>query len=507
MAIVSGQTQGFEVHLNPEDTFSFIKIQLTTPQGTPYVNSPVVLRGVNGHVVKINTNNAGYAKVKVPIDDTYSIHCGEHKSMRTVAVSDFPLVTYSFKGYTRRFIYYTFTYRTPEGKILKGEEVVMNSIKTGKKWVDTTNAKGQCYFILPFDPGFRIAVKYHDNVQTVTPRDVGKEYKVMSCDFSWMGSREKERREFVADSLVRARHAEIIAMYDSLAKVKDIDGIAKMDFYVPIEYDSTEWVMSMLKLKAEAYKKQLNVNPKFFEEQQKAVLAPLYRLKKKFAHKLIVTDITGSMSPYMEQVLLWHALNFVDDQRTKYLFFNDGNETADDAKEIGKTGGLYYCQGKMKDFKTIIKTMRKGMSNGYGGDGPENDIEALLAASEKRGSYDELILVADNFSTVRDLELMKELNVPVRIILCGIEDPVKKEAPVKTEPKEEMLKCFRSYKPYSFSEINEEYLNLAHETGGSIHTVKEDVYDLAKMVDGEFITLNGVKYDLVNGRFVLQQKL
>ncbi len=489
LGIGTAFSQGHTANWNPEDTFSFIKIKLLTPHGTAYANSPVVLKGVKGHVVKVTTDKDGRAKAKVPYDDTYTLHCGEHTCMRTVAVSDFPYVTYNVQGYTRRFIYYTFTYRAPGGGVLEGEEVIIHSTKTGEKYVDTTNAKGQCYFILPFDPEFRISVKYHDNVKTVAPLDVGKEYKVMSCDFTWMGSKEKERLAHIADSLSRASYAGTIALLDSLMKTNDKDAIAKMDVYIPIGYDSTEWVAKMLKKKAEAYKKQLNVNPKFFEEQNKAVLGPLYRLKQKFAHQLIVTDITGSMYPYMEQVLLWHALNFMGDQRTKYLFFNDGDGKATHEKKIGSTGGLYYCQGKISDFNTIINTMRTGMRNGVGGEYPENDVEALLAASEKRGSYDELFLIADNYSPVRDLSLMKELKMPVRIIVCGVEDGGS------------------SFWGKQEKTVNEEYLDLARATGGSIHTIKEDIYDLAKTKEGDSITIKGKKYDFINGRFVMQEKL
>lgn len=128
--------------------------------------------------------------------------------------------------------------------------------------------------------------------------------------------------------------------------------------------------------------------------------------------------------------------------------------------------------------------MRRGMEKGGGGDCPENDVEALLAVLPHKKSYDEIILVADNYSSMRDLSLMVDLNVPVRVILCGLENSF-----------------------FEGRELNEEYLNLAYATGGSVHTMKEDIYNLATLKNGESIVVNGKKYDFEDGRFIGHDKL
>ncbi|BDS09835.1 hypothetical protein [Aureispira anguillae] len=480
----SSYGQGHTPGLSPEDTLSFIKMELTNPDGTPYANSLVVLKGEKGHWVKVMTGKDGRVKAKVPFDEIYTVHCGEHTCMRKIKVNAFPYVTYNYKAYTQRFIYFTFTYQNINGERLKGEEVVLHS-STGKTYMDSTNQEGQVSFYLPFDPSFRIAVKYHDNVKTITPRDVGKEYKLMTTVFTWMGAREKERRAHIADSLARLAHLSATELLDSLVASGKGGEIAEKDIYIPINYDSTEWVIKMLGEKAKQYHSKLKENPAFFEQKNKTVLAPLYRLRKKMAQKIIVTDITGSMYGYTEEVVLWHALNFMENSPKKYLFFNDGDHKATAQKTIGSTGGLYFCQGQIKDFKTILNSMRKGMRNGGGGDGPENDIEALLAAKQHCNEGHEIFLIADNYSPIRDLELMEQLNVPIRIILCGVE----------------YKSCFRDH------QINEEYLNLAHATGGSIHLIKEDIYHIAQIKEGETITINKNDYHFVNGRFLLQKKM
>lgn len=488
LSFTTAYTQGHNPNFSPEDTLSFINLKLTNPDGTPYANSPVVLRGIKGHVVTVTTKKDGKVKAKVPFDETYTVHCGKDTCMRSIVVNAFPYVTYNYQAYTRRFIYFTFTYRNIDEKRLAGEAVNLYS-STGKVYTDTTNEKGQVVFYLPFEPKFRIAVKYHENAYTIRPVDVGKEYKIMSAVFTWMGSKEKERLAHIADSLSRRYHLNSIEFLDSLVLTGNQDKIAEEDIGIPINYDSTEWVSAMLQLKAKIYHDKIKQNPKFFEEKNKAVLAPLHRLRKKFENKIVVTDITGSMYGYTEEVMLWHALNFTKEGDKKYLFFNDGDGKVTSQKTIGSTGGLYFCQGEIKDFNTILNTMRKGMRNGGGGEYPENDVEALLGAQKHRSEYDEVFLIADNYSPVRDLMLMKKLNVPIRIILCGVED-----GGSSFWGKKEKI-------------INEEYLNLAHATNGSIHLVKQDVYELSKTQEGESITIKGQKFDFINGRFIRQEKL
>lgn len=488
ISLITACAQGHNPNLSPEDTLSFINLKLTNPDGSPYANSPVVLKGAKGHIVKVMTKKDGKIKAKVPFDETYTVHCGAYTCMRSITVNAFPYVTYNYQAYTRRFIYFTFTYQNAYNGRLADEAVTLYS-STGEVYTDTTNEKGQVAFYLPFGSEFRIAVKYHDNVKTIRPIDVGKEYKIMSTVFTWMGAKRKDYLAHIADSLSRLAHLEATEFLDSLVRTGNPHKIVEEDVYIPIDYDSVTWVNTMLQIKAKAYKDKLKQNPKFFEEKNKAVLAPLYRLRKQFEHKIVVTDITGSMYGYTEQVLLWHALNFMEEQDKKYLFFNDGDRKCSSQKIIGATGGLYFCQGQIKDFNTIINTLRKGMRNGDGGEYSENDVEALLAAQEQRGKYDEIFLIADNYSPVRDLRLMKALNVPIRIILCGVEDS-------------DSSFCGKQERV-----INEEYLNLAYATKGSIHLVKQDIYELAATQEGESITIKGQQFDFINGRFIRQEKL
>lgn len=186
---------------------------------------------------------------------------------------------------------------------------------------------------------------------------------------------------------------------------------------------------------------------------------------------MIVCDFTGSMSPYYEQLLVWFCLNNSKTEKRNLIFFNDGDETPDKLKKIGKTGGVYSIS--TNNIDTLIDVAIKTIKGGYGGDSPENDIEALLMAEKNFPDSKEIILIADNWSSMRDYSLIKQLKKPVRVILCGTSDAV-----------------------------NIQYLDLAKSTGGSIHTMNDDLTELIKLKEGEVITIGNEQFKIVGGNFV-----
>lgn len=190
---------------------------------------------------------------------------------------------------------------------------------------------------------------------------------------------------------------------------------------------------------------------------------------------LVVMDWTGSMYDYGASVLLWHRLNLHRASVRRFVFFNDGDDTPNYEKKIGETGGIYLLETESID--SLLLTMNKVRRGGNGGDGPENDVEALKAGIEHFEGYEQVVLIADNRSDVRDLEMAKELNKPIRVVLCGVTDS----------------------KP-----IHEEYLTLAYQTGGSVHTIEEDIAELAQIVEGTKVEIGGNYYMLEDGTFSYQ---
>ncbi len=168
---------------------------------------------------------------------------------------------------------------------------------------------------------------------------------------------------------------------------------------------------------------------------------------------LVVMDWTGSMYKYGVQVVLWHKyhLNKESDNVNHLVFFNDGNNRKTFQKKIGKTGGVY--RSKTTDLEEIVKTMLYVMKKGNGGDPPENDLEAILTGVQFLEDYEDIVLIADNKSDVRDLELLSTINKPIRVVICDQRD----------------------------ASVHPDYLKIAFESGGSIHTINDDIYDPSEL--------------------------
>jgi hypothetical protein len=187
---------------------------------------------------------------------------------------------------------------------------------------------------------------------------------------------------------------------------------------------------------------------------------------------LIVMDWTGSMYRYGASVLLWHRLNLTRPAVKHFVFFNDGDALPDGSKRIGATGGIYRTETNR--IEDVLLKMALVMDRGHGGDSPENDVEALLKASTRLAGYDEVILIADNRSAVRDIALAGRIEHPVRVVLCGVDE---------SHP------------------IHEDYLTLAYLTGGSVHTVEEDLANLKRFAEGSSVRWKNTRYELNGGRF------
>lgn len=199
----------------------------------------------------------------------------------------------------------------------------------------------------------------------------------------------------------------------------------------------------------------------------KSILTILDR-NKQWKNMAIVADLTGSMSPYTQQLVFWFKLRMNDKRMRSLTFFNDGNMTPDASKIIGNTGGIYH--ERAKDYEQARDLALKTISNGNGGDGAENDIEALLYASERLAPNEELILIADNNAPIKDFVLLDKITQPVHIILCG-----------------------------AHYGVNVQYLELAYRTKGSVHTMEQDLNDLFKKNEGERIVIGREVFEVKDG--------
>lgn len=130
----------------------------------------------------------------------------------------------------------------------------------------------------------------------------------------------------------------------------------------------------------------------------------------------IVMDVTGSMTNHIISASFWLNKNKNELSFTSFTVFNDGDDQKDHEKEVGVTGGIYFTTF----FNEFSNKTRTAMQNGNGGDYPENDIEAILYACRKDAKKTGVLLIADNMSGVKDIELLNKLDLPISLMPCGL---------------------------------------------------------------------------------------
>lgn len=190
-------------------------------------------------------------------------------------------------------------------------------------------------------------------------------------------------------------------------------------------------------------------------------------------NSLIVMDWTASMYQYGAQLLMWHRLNLEKNisQVSHFVFFNDGDAKITNQKIIGKTGGIYKATSN--SLEDVIRIMNKTMDAGTGGDIVENDLEAVLMGITQIRDFDEIILIADN-TGVRDLKLLSKIKQPIHVIICDPENDY----------------------------VNPEYMKIAFETGGSLHTITEDITNLSQLSQDSPLTRASGRFEMRDGQLV-----
>lgn len=153
------------------------------------------------------------------------------------------------------------------------------------------------------------------------------------------------------------------------------------------------------------------------------------------------------MYAYTTQLLVWQTQTRKNKDKIKhYVFFNDGDNKHTLEKVIGSTGGFYATQSN--DIMEAIDMMDICKQNGAGGDFPENDIEAILYSLKTFPDTKEIVLVADNFSKVRDIELLEKVTVPVHVVITHLNN---------------------------LDDVNLDYLRIALQTEGTVHIHNSDL--------------------------------
>lgn len=454
----------------------------------------------SGQVWQGETGEKGQVYFLVPKGKGYRIDAGDEQGLKTVRlppqgkVRSSYSVTYVAKEYsererndtifqkvspaqapTRQRVLAKVNVKGYDEEPLDGEVLYFSTKKSAKVYVGTADEKGYLTLMLPKGDTFCLSTSYVADVDCFELPQNGFAER-LTLTFQTIGTKEflrrkaeRERQAAIRDSLYRVQRA-----LDSLRMISDSlrNHWEEKNFIHQLEFgkDPLE-VEKLIKKRAAKERKLIAEDSRYFEKSGEEVKAVLYRMRSNWTNKVIVTDITGSMYPYMDQVLLWHALQLSQGENNRYLFFNDGDNEPDNHQALGHAGGIYHTDAKA--MQELMAKMSEGIQAGGGGHSSENDLEALLAAEEKLRELDELILIADNYSDVWDIELLAQLDVPVHVILAGAEHGV-----------------------------NEQYLEIAYRTQGSVHTLSQDIENLAQLADGQIVTIGSYRYRVSKGKFV-----
>ena len=206
--------------------------------------------------------------------------------------------------------------------------------------------------------------------------------------------------------------------------------------------------------------------------QDTVVLRTLRNYEDVWKCSYVVEDVTGSMYPYIAQTLAWKKMRLDSSLIEHFVFFNDGDSKPDGP--IGRSGGAYYI--KSHDFEEIGNEISRVMRKGSGGMGPENNVEATLFAEKKYDQTDSYILIADNWAPIRDMKISNKIEKPTHIILCGVRG----------------------------GKMHHSYIKLALETGGTLHTIEEDIDDIRQMKPGDIFKMGKQKWKyLGKGKIIL----
>jgi uncharacterized protein YkuJ len=332
------------------------------------------------------------------------------------------------------------------------ETIAIKSQKTGKIYTSITGTFGSTYFIVPKNDVYNLSLKHYQNFATISIEANDKKMITKTVAIKHPSSNQIE--SWRKEELDRLKTRD--TTYAKLEKPKE-----KTEKELKI-------IVATEALEAE---KGLEKDTKYFEKNKKEVCAVLYRNQSIWKNKVIVTDVTASMYPYLKQVALWQIYESKKGNNSAFIFFNDGDNKPDKIKEIGNTGGIYVIDG-WQNANMVINTMFTAMQNGSGGDAAENNIEALMLAQKQYPNATELIMIVDNYSSVKDLELIDKITKPVRIIVCGNNVGVHKD-----------------------------YLAIAYATGGSIHTIEEDITKIGNLIDEEIFNIGNKKYQFIKGCF------
>lgn len=443
--------------LRPTDSTAVAYLVFQYVNLKPFANEPVTLVGrVGKKLFSGKTSRIGTLELLVPIGEKYQILFGDSSRVENLEVAAIPNKIIKRTVIVDKTATIEFHFNNFNDRPVSGEAVWLISKQTGKRYNAITNAQGIAAFYVPIGQEYIGNVTYNSGFYVFNMVDKGQATNYFTYYYHGQGKELIEAR-----MKAEARAAEYLKERER--KVKEIDSLRKV---AAERYKRERGHIDSLYdyYSAEEHLKDLE------NEQEEHVLTNVFDRNKNWRVKTIVCDITGSMGPFIDQLISWFSAHYHADIPINVVFFNDGDSKSSEQKQVGSTGGIYICPSCTP--QSLKQTADQAMNAGSGGDASENDVEALLAAQEKFPDSPELFLVADAYTGFRDYSLIPKLLKPVRVILCG-----------------------------AYFQIEPAYLDLAAKTKGSVHTIDQDYLDLVKLGAKNQITIAKQLFKLEGGQY------
>jgi len=194
----------------------------------------------------------------------------------------------------------------------------------------------------------------------------------------------------------------------------------------------------------------------------------------KWKNVVIVCDITSTMFPYTTQVFDWMNENTENNSIKGIVFFTDCDSLGRQTR--GRLPGKMFTVRK-KDELILWDTMFAAINNTENNkDKPENNIEALIYAQKYFPDADEFVMIADNSTQVKDMKQLSKVKKKVHIILCG--ETYEKNLAFQTD-----------------------YIQIAKKTKGTIHTLEDDIDNVAKVKEMSVVRVGNIYFRFHKGKF------
>lgn len=358
-----------------------------------------------------------------------------------------------------------------DGSPLEGEVICYDAKKTKKVYAATTDANGKGTLMVPKGDTYSVHSYAHRNITTKSYKE-NNSSRMSRIELKLISMLEVKRRAEERKILLARRDS-----IRHLQRIQDSIQIALnkyRNFYLQHRYKARDYKAIEADIKTMVQKEQeaIQANQDHYQHSGEEIKAMFKRNQSQWKSKRIIANIDCSMYRYIDELMVWNYSDETEQANNSYWLFNGFNYKDPETTGHSRRGIFHVPENNVEGFFTTID---KIVNFSCRGSRLENVVEALILGAKGKSADEDLLFIADNYSDVSDLEKLDQLTVPVHVLLTASE--------------------------YG---VNENYLEIAYRTGGSIHTKQEDISAerLKALQDGDRLEIGKHQYRFMMGRFL-----